>query len=184
MHIIELTLIAAGLTFDTLAVSVSTGLTVSGLRFLQAIRIAFVFASFHAIMPWIGWLGGKEIEKVIQDLDHWIAFSLLSVIGLKMIFDALGPVEEKRVNPLRNGVLLGLALATSIDAFVVGISLAFVGVNILLAMMIFGLMTGIISMAGMRIGRQMSRSSGRKVEVAGGLILMLIGFKVLAEHLF
>lgn len=184
MHFIELVLIALGLTFDTLAVSVSAGLTIHRLNFFQAFRIAFVFALFHAIMPFFGWIGGREIEKLIRDYNHWIAFSLLAAIGLKMIFDALHAHKDRKVNPLLKTVLFGLALATSIDAFVVGISLAFVKVNILLAMIIFGVVTGIVSMTGMRLGRQMSSRSGRKVEIAGGLILILIGCKVLAEHLF
>lgn len=131
MGFLEIFLIALGLSFDTFAVSVSTGITVNHIRFWQAVRIAIVLAVFQAIMPYLGWLGGLQIEKYFGYIDHWIAFGLLFILGMKMIIDSFGVAEKRQFNPLnRKRVLLSIALATSMDALVVGVSFALIDAGI------------------------------------------------------
>lgn len=183
MQIIELFLIAIGLSFDTFAVSISTGLTISHIQFWQGCRIAIVLAFFQSLMPFLGWFGGTQIERYIKDYDHWIAFGLLSAIGLKMIIDSFKEAEDKRFNPFLISVLLGMAIATSIDALVVGVSLAFMDINIYLAILIIGSVTFLTSMVGMLLGKNLNSKFGSKVEIIGGLILIGIGLKILITDL-
>ncbi|MGE5355071.1 MAG: manganese efflux pump MntP family protein [Deltaproteobacteria bacterium] len=183
MYLPEVILIAVGLSFDTFAVSVSSGLCIKDIKFLQAVRVAIVLAVFQAIMPLIGWLGGIQIEKYLSRFDHWIAFGLLSVLGIKMIIESLKNEENKKLNPLIPKVLILMALATSIDAFVVGLSFAFIRTNILLAAIIIGFVTFIFSMIGMLAGKKISGKFGTKMEILGGLILIGIGIKVLLSHI-
>ena len=184
MHLLELFLIATGLSFDTFAVSLSTGLTVSNIKFWQGVKIAFVLAFFQTIMPLIGWIGGVQVEKYIASYDHWIAFSLLAALGIKMILESFKKEEEKKFNPLLFSVLIGMAVATSIDALVVGLCLAMIKTNIYLALIIIGSVTFLVSMTGMLFGKKANGRSGKKVEILGGLILIGIGLKILIGHLY
>ena len=185
MAFLTLFLIAIGLTFDTFAVSISTGVIANSIRFPQATRVALVLALFQAVMPLIGWLIGTQVESLIGDYDHWIAFGLLSVIGIKMIIESLKKVEHRKdLNPFKKpAVLLGMALATSIDALIVGISFAFLDVNILLSMGVIFFTTYVVAMLGMLFGKNAGKWFGRKVEILGGLILILIGGNILFEHI-
>lgn len=125
--IITILLIAIGLSFDTFAVSVSTGLAISKIRFWQAVKIALTLAFFQALMPFSGWLFGKQVEHLISNYDHWLAFGLLFILGIRMIYESFRKdKEDKSFNPLNSTVLIGMAVATSIDALVVG------GVSLLL----------------------------------------------------
>ena len=185
MDLITTILIALGLTGDTLAVSVSTGLSLTKIRFFQAVRIAIVLAVFQALMPLIGWFLGIQIKDLISEFDHWIAFALLFAIGGKMIYETFKEEEEEKVfNPLKIKVLLGIAIATSIDALVVGVSFAFIDTNILLSIIIIGVLTFLVAMIGVFIGKKTGHLFGKKVEIIGGLILMGIGTKILIQHLF
>lgn len=184
MHNIELVLIAIGLSFDTFAVSISTGLLVSKIRFWQGVRVALVLAFFQGFMPFLGWLVGAQVEHYIEHYDHWIAFILLCALGVKMIVESLKEPHLKKVNPLLFTVLLGMALATSIDALVVGVSLAFLDVNIFLAVLIIGFITFFTAMIGMLLGKNVNRRFGQRAEALGGLILILIGLRILLGHLF
>jgi manganese efflux pump family protein len=183
MHLSEVILISVGLSFDTFAVSVSSGLCIRDIKFLQAVRIALVLAFFQTLMPMIGWIGGTQVEKYLSHFDHWIAFGLLTVLGLKMVIESITNENEKKLNPLIPKVLLIMALATSIDALVVGFSLAFIQTKIIIATLIIGFVTFIFAMTGMLAGKKVSGKFGSKMEILGGLILIGIGLKVLFSHI-
>jgi manganese efflux pump family protein len=182
MHLIEILLIAIGLSFDTFAVSVSSGLCIKDINFRQAVRIAIVLAFFQAIMPLIGWAGGVQIESYVSEVDHWIAFGLLALLGLKMIIDCLSDNRDNKLNPLMLRVLITMAIATSIDALIVGLSFAFIKTNIVSAILIIGFVTFIFSMTGMLAGKKVGGKLGTRMEILGGIILIAIGLKVLVSH--
>ncbi len=185
MDFITIFLIAIGLSFDTFAVSVTTGLTISHIRFWQGIRIAIILAFFQALMPFIGWLIGKQVENLISNYDHWIAFGLLSILGIKMIYESFSKDEEnKKFNPLIIWVVIGMAVATSIDALVVGVSFAFIEINIYWSLLIIGFVTFLVSMIGMLLGKKVGSKLGKRMEIIGGIILIGIGLKILLSHLF
>jgi putative Mn2+ efflux pump MntP len=183
MGAIEIILIGIGLSFDTFAVSVSTGLLKNSIRFWQGVKIAFILAFFQSFMPLIGWLGGTQIANYISHFDHWIAFVLLSIIGVKMIIESFKHEEDKKTNPLLFRVAVLMGLATSIDALVVGVSLAFLDIMIIQSIIIIGIITFLAAMIGMLIGKNANGKLGKKVEIIGGLILIGIGLKILIEHI-
>jgi manganese efflux pump family protein len=183
MNFITILILAIGLCFDTFAVSVSCGLSLNRIAFLQATRFAFMMAFFQGLNPFIGWFAGNGIVRYIRDFDHWIAFALLTIIGIRMIIDSLSKVEKRNFNPTRFSTMLMLALATSIDALIVGVSLAFTNVNIYWACFIIGSVTFIASMLGILFGKKTGERFSKRLEVAGGLVLILIGLKILMDHL-
>jgi len=184
MEIYFLILIAVGLSIDSFAVSVSCGLILNEITFKKALRIAFSLAIFQAIMPLIGWKIGKEIAFLIEGFDHWVAFGLLFAIGVKMLVDSFKNDEpDKKMNPLKFKVLMGLSLATSIDALIVGISFSVTEINLLLTAGIIGFTTGVFSMLGILFGKKTGLRFGKKMEILGGIILIFIGLKILIEHL-
>jgi manganese efflux pump family protein len=177
-------LIAIGLSFDSFAVSVSSGLAKKKIDFYDAMKIAFSLSFFQALMPLLGYWIGVKITPMIRDADHWIAFGLLFILGLKMIRESMRKKDgTETFNPLNVMILVGMSLATSIDAFVVGISFGFLEVNIVIALAIIGVITFIISMLGILFGKKTGGKSGKKMEIIGGLILIGIGIKILLEHL-
>jgi manganese efflux pump family protein len=184
MDIITLILIAIGLSVDSFAVSVSSGLILNQITFKKALRIATSLAVFQAVMPLIGWFIGNRIESYVESFDHWLAFGLLFIIGGKMIWESFKKDDlSKKINPLELKVLIGMSIATSIDALVVGVSFAFINVNLLLTALIIGLTTGFFSMLGILFGKKTGIRFGKNMEIAGGLILIFIGAKILIEHL-
>jgi manganese efflux pump family protein len=184
MAYLTLFLIAIGLNFDSFAVSITTGLVVNHIRFWQATKIAVVLAFFQALMPLLGWLIGSEVKGLISDYDHWVAFGLLSIIGIKMIYEGLKKEEERKdFNPFKPLVLIGMAVATSIDALIVGVSFAFITVNIFISIGVIGFLTYVVAMLGMLFGKKAGKWFGKKMEIAGGLILIGMGVKILLEHL-
>jgi putative Mn2+ efflux pump MntP len=183
MGILTLVLIGIGLSFDTFAVSVSCGIVEKNIRFWQASRIAIFFSLFQAFMPIVGWLLGLSIKNYIIQFDHWIAFGLLAFVGGKMIFESLKNTEEKKFDPHKIKTVIILSFATTIDAFAVGISMAFLHVNMFLATFIIGSITFIIAMLGLLFGKKLGQRSGRKMEIIGGIILIALGIKILIEHL-
>lgn len=184
MDIFELLIIAISLTFDTFAVSVSTGIIDRKIMFGQAFRIAVVLGIFQAVMPVIGWATGNLFTIYFNDYDHWIAFGLLTVIGVKMIIESLKHEEDrKEFNPFKIKILLLIAIATSIDALVVGVTFAFIKINIIHAFLIIGFTTFLVAMLGMLFGKNAGRKLGKKAEIIGGLMLIAIGVKILIEHL-
>ncbi len=182
MDFITLFLLAIGLCFDTFAVSVSSGLIRKEIVFWQATRIAFFLALFQALMPVLGWLGGITIKSWIEPFDHWVALGILTVLGIKMIIESLKADEDKNIDPLDLKVIISMALATSIDAFAVGISFAIIQVNMILAVLIIGSVTFIASMLGILFGKKTGSHFGQKMEILGGLILIAIGIKIVIEH--
>ncbi len=184
MEILTIFFLAVGLSFDSFAVSVCSGLNLPNIRFFQAAKIAIFLALFQAFMPLIGWLVGNSIKSLIEPVDHWIAFGLLSLIGGKMIIESFINSEEREIkNPLHIRVILLLSLATSIDALAVGFSFATLLDRILIAIFIIGTVTFIASMLGILLGKKTGPQINRYAEILGGLILIIIGSKIMIEHL-
>ncbi len=183
MSILTILILAVGLSFDTFAVSVSLGIARRHIVFGEAFKAALVFAAFQATMPLIGWLLGLSVKSVIEPIDHWIALTLLCLIGIKMIFEAFnGNSENKIIDPTKIRVLITLALATSIDALAVGVSFSVVTVNLLDAYFIIGSITFLVAMLGMLSGKKVGGLIGKRMEIIGGLILIAIGVKIAMEH--
>lgn len=185
MEILTVILLAIGLSFDSFAVSVYSGLTLPEIRFFQAVKIALFLAVFQSAMPLIGWLIGSNMKSVIEPVDHWVAFVLLGLIGGKMIYEGFSnPVTREIKNPLKIRVILTLSLATSIDALAVGFSFAAILDHILILVFIIGVVTFLASMLGILLGKKTGTIISHYAEIAGGLILIAIGAKILIEHLF
>jgi len=184
MDIISIILIAIGLSMDSFAVSVTNGLTIRDLNVKRIITISFSLAIFQALMPLIGWFAGIGIEKYIKEFDHWIAFLLLSFIGVKMIYEGLKKKDIEKDTELKILVLIGQSFATSIDAFAVGISFAFLNLSIITPVLIIGLITFIVSIIGLQLGKYFGKRIRKSAEIIGGIVLLGIGFKILIEHLY
>ncbi len=186
MGIVELLLIGIGLSMDAFAVAICKGLNMRKVNKLQCGMIALFFGGFQALMPLIGWALGKQFEGYITSIDHWIAFVLLLLIGGNMIKESRQKEEEEREQKecrLDIKELLILAVATSIDALAVGITFAFLKVDIIPAITIIGITTFVISVIGVFVGNIFGSRYKNKAELAGGIILVLIGLKILLEHL-
>lgn len=184
MEFLTVFLLAIGLSFDSFAVSVCSGLNLPHIRFIQAAKIAIFLALFQAIMPLIGWLVGNSVKSLIEPVDHWIAFGLLSLIGGKMIIESLISSEAREIkNPLNIRVILTLSLATSIDALAVGFSFATLLDKIWIAVLVIGTVTFIASMLGILLGKKTGPKINRYAEIIGGLILIILGIKILIEHI-
>lgn len=176
--------IAFGLAMDAFAVSITSGITIKRLKINNALKIALFFGLFQAIMPLVGWLAGLSLRGFIAEIDHWIAFGLLSFIGCKMIYESITvQSSEKQINPLNIYVLLMLSVATSIDALAVGVSFAFLKISIVTPVMVIGTITFVLSFFGVFVGNRIGHFFENKIEIAGGLILIGIGVKILLEHL-
>ena len=185
MGLIEIILIAIGLSMDAFAVSVTLGLSVKNPKVKEVLTPGIYFGFFQAVMPLIGYFSGVHFANKIQNLDHWIAFVLLGFIGGKMIKDSFSKKEKKiDTKPFRFRTMLLLAIATSIDALVVGITFAFLKTNIFKAIIIIGLITFFLSIGGMKMGNKLGAKYESKAEFVGGAILVILGFKILIEHLF
>lgn len=185
MDIISIFLIAVGLSMDAFAVSVSNGIILKEVHIKQATKTGFFFGVFQAVMPIIGWFAGMTFSNYITSFDHWIAFILLAFIGGNMIYEALKDDEQDDdKDPNSTKVLLIMAVATSIDALAVGISFAMVDTNIWIPAIIIGCTTFIISTVGVFIGKKVGDLFKKRAEIFGGIILILIGLKILIEHLF
>jgi manganese efflux pump family protein len=183
MHILMTILLGVSLSIDTFAVSVSCGLIDERIKFFQAVRIAVFFTLFQALMPILGWLIGSSIKSYIIEIDHWVAFSLLSIIGVKMIYESLKNDSGVKINPHSLKIILSLSLATTIDAFVVGISFAFIHINLVMICIIIGIVTFMASMSGMLFGKKIGRRFGKRIEIVGGIVLILLGLKIVIEHM-
>lgn len=187
MGFIELFLIAVGLSMDAFAVSVCKGLNMRKINYAHGFVIALFFGVFQAVMPVIGWLLGVQFESYITSFDHWIAFVLLAFIGGKMIWEALKGGEEEAESDgglLKIKQLFILAIATSIDALAVGITFALLpDTNIWFSVSLIGVTTLVLSFLGVILGNKFGAKYKSKAELAGGVILVLIGLKILLEHL-
>lgn len=183
MGLIELFLIAVGLSMDAFAVSVCKGLAMPKCTFKKAAIVGLWFGGFQALMPAIGYVLGAQFQETIASIDHWIAFVLLALIGGNMIHEALDNDEEEADASLDVKPMFLLAVATSIDALAIGITFAFLKVNIIPAVCFIGIVTFIISFAGVKIGNVFGARYKNKAEIVGGVIFILLGLKILLEHL-
>jgi putative Mn2+ efflux pump MntP len=183
MSTLSVILIAVALAMDAFAVSISSGITIGRMRVRYALVIGSFFGVFQGLMPVIGWHAGQGLKNMIAAWDHWIAFALLVSIGVKMVYDASRPRDDgRRLNPLNVYVLFLLSVATSIDALAVGFSLSFVDVAILFPAIAIGVITFVMSFLGTYIGAAFGHLFESKIEIAAGVILMGIGFRILLEH--
>ena len=186
MSFIEIVLLALGLSFDTFAVSLAAGVCMPQLSWGKRLRIACVMALFQGGLTVLGWLLGSEVSGYIARWDHWVAFLLLGLIGGKMMYEGLqrkGETED--VNLLSFKTLCVVAIATSIDALMVGVSLAMVQLpweRIALAGIVIALITALAALTGLWGGRRLGQGLGKKAEIVGGLVLILLGVKLLIEH--
>lgn len=183
MDVFTAVLIAIGLAMDALAVSIAKGIVIDRYRRRSALLLASFFGGFQMLMPVIGWLVGLGFETIIMGVDHWVAFGLLAFIGLKMIYDSTRKEAEKKEENLKLLSILTLAIATSIDALMVGLSFAFLNIAILEPILVIGLITFLLSITGFFFGCGLGRVFGKKVKLVGGLILIAIGFRILFEHI-
>lgn len=178
--------IALALAMDAFAVSVGLSVLPEGLNNSQRLRLAAFFGFFQFLMPLVGWLAGQGFLNYIRDVDHWVAFGLLFLIGGKMVIESFrggGSTKKISSDPTKGMTLVLLSIATSIDAFAVGLSFAAIQMRILYPAIIIGLIAFAMSFVGTKIGPAIGRMAGRKAELLGGLILIFIGIKILTEHL-
>ena len=189
MDILHITAIAVALSMDALAVSVVNGFIIKNLHYTHALRIAFSFGLFQAVMPLIGWAAGLYFRGYIESFDHWIAFSLLAFIGGKMIYEStivkkdVCETEENRKTCLDFNTLIMLSIATSIDALAVGISFSVLHINIAGPVIIIGAVTFVICLAGVYIGDRVGHFFEDKLEIAGGILLIIMGLRILFTHM-
>ncbi|HQF75315.1 MAG TPA: manganese efflux pump MntP family protein [Syntrophales bacterium] len=186
MDFLSIFLIAVGLGMDALSVAVATGAVLGRPSGAAVFRMSFAFGFFQFAMPLAGWSAGRTVSSLIESFDHWVAFGLLVLIGGRMIVEALrddGAGRTTAADPTRGWTLLVLAVATSIDALAVGLSLALLDASILYPSVVIGVTAFAMTWAGMVFGGRIGTFLGRKVEIAGGLILIGIGIRILWEHL-
>ena len=183
MGVIEIVLIAIGLAMDAFAVSVGKGLSLRSIEPRHAIKAGVWFGGFQALMPLVGYFLGRSFASVVVSVDPWIAFGLLMLIGLNMIRETIwGDEEDSASSDFGPRTMFIMAVATSIDALAVGISFAFLDVNIWLAVLIIGLVTFLLSASGIYLGRIFGSRLGDKAGILGGLVLIAIGVKILLTH--
>ena len=183
MEILTILFIAVGLSMDSLAVSFAYGLCVKNISLSRALTLSLTFGLFHVIMPMAGYLVGSTFHDDLQAWDHWIAFLLLAVLGIKMIYE--GATQKEKPPCFETGkarTILSLALGTSLDAFAVGISFGLLELNIVVSCLIIGFTAASISLAGIFIGKRLNYKS-LKTEIVGGVIILSIGIKILIEHI-
>ncbi len=183
MDIITAILIALGLAMDTFAVSIAKGIVIERRRRKSALLLASFFGGFQMLMPVIGYFAGSSLKEAIMGIDHWIAFGLLTFIGLKMIFDSTKKKDEKEDATLKLHSIVTLSIATSIDALMVGLSFAFLQTSILEPILVIGVVTFSLSLMGFFFGCGLGRVFGNRIKIVGGLILIIIGLRILLEHL-
>jgi putative Mn2+ efflux pump MntP len=176
--------LAFALALDAFAVALGAGLTLQPLTHRHVFRLSFHFGLFQALMPIAGWLAGAAVQERIGRYDHWVAFGLLAIVGGKAIWEALhGDADRPRRDPTRGWSLIVLSIATSIDALAVGLSLGVLGIRIWVPAVVIGGVCAAMTAIGMLLGWRVGAAWGRRVEVFGGLVLIVIGVKVLVQHL-
>lgn len=183
MSLLTLFITAVGLSMDAFAVSVCKGLSMKKLSWKKAVIIGLWFGGFQALMPTLGYLLGTRFEGYVNAIDHWIAFVLLALIGVSMVREARSPEKDETNDSTDLKTMFLLAVATSIDALAVGVTYAFLQVRILPAVSFIGIITLILSIVGVKIGNMFGLKYKAKAEIFGGIILILMGLKILLEHL-
>ena len=178
--------IALGLSADCFAVALSAGITITEHTFARIFRLSFSFGFFQAMMLVLGWLAGRTIVDFIADYDHWVAFALLAFISGRMFWEAFHPEQsrDREVDLTRGWLLLTSSVATSIDALAVGLSFAFLEVNMGLASPTVGVVAFAVTALGFILGKRVSKLMGKRAEVLGAIILLAIAFRILLSHLF
>jgi len=183
MELLAVIVIAVGLAMDTFAVSIVTGAAYKQLHIRHTLRMAGFFGGFQAFMPVVGYLAGLSVRQYVSNYDHWIAFGILAAVGLKMIYESFKIKEERKTpNPANLFVVLVLAVATSIDALAVGITLSLITHAIALAVIVIGVVTFGLSFAGVYIGKKFGHFFEGGIEVIGGLVLIALGIKIVIQH--
>lgn len=184
LDIFSIFFIALGLSADCFAVTLSGSIAMQTFSKLQVFRTSLTFGLFQAAMPVLGWLAGKSIIDIISDYDHWIAFALLTIVGGKMIWESFRKEGNSQKQDFTKGLLLiTLGIATSIDALAVGLSFAVLQVNIALAVSIIGIIAFLVTLLSFVIGKKLGKFAGKRAEAIGGIILIIIAFRVLLSHL-
>ncbi len=183
MSFLDLIITAVALSMDAFAVAISKGLSVKNVKLRHSAIVGAYFGGFQALMPLVGFLLASSFAVYIQSYDHWIAFALLALIGANMIREACSCEEEAHNDSFAFSVMLPMAIATSIDALATGVSFAVTGTDIWLAISIVGVTTFAFSAVGVKIGNIFGAKYQKKAEIAGGVILLALGFKILIEHL-
>ena len=183
-NLVDLTilLIAFGLAMDSFSVSVANGLSSKAFDFQKAIILALFFGFFQAVMPIIGWISGLTVAELISGFDHWIAFMLLFIVGLRMIYESKNQDSKSFITSFNFKVILILSIATSIDAFAVGLSLSFIQIEIWIPSILIGIITFFLSFLGVFLGGKFGEVLKNKVGIVGGIILIIIGIRMLLEH--
>lgn len=182
MGFLQLFIISVGLSMDAFAVSIGKGLSLKHIKLRHALSVGLWFGGFQALMPLVGYLLGAGFSVFVSNWDHWIAFILLTIIGGNMMIQSFSKEEEKQDDDFSPKVMLMLAIATSIDALAIGVSLAFLSVEILPAIAVIGVTTFAFSVSGLKIGNVFGLKYKSKAEFVGGLVLFIIGLKILIEH--
>ena len=178
--------LSVGLAMDATAVAAARGLACTRVRFRDAAAVAVFFGGAQALMPLGGWLIGRKLGPIVQTWDHWIAFTLLGALGVKMLLEARavsGEPSAPIADPFGLRIMLGLAIATSIDAAAVGVTLPMLDAPLLLSLSTIGITTAVLSVAGLLLGRRLGALFGRGLDAFGGLVLIAMGTKILIEHL-
>ena len=184
MHFYHILATAIAVAMDAFAVSISSGVALYRVTSRHSLRMALWFGAFQGMMPVMGWFAGTSVKGYVGPYDHWVAFGLLTGLGVKMVWDCLTGGESERLHRIATPRMFVLAVATSIDALLVGVSLAMMGVNILLAAVIIGAVTGILSAVGMELGDHLiGVTAGKYAEIVGGVMLVGIGAEMLLRHI-
>jgi putative Mn2+ efflux pump MntP len=184
MNFLEVFLIAISMAMDAFAVCLGAGAQDQASGHRPAFRLAFHFGLFQFLMPVVGWFAGTTIERFIASYDHWVTFGLLAFVGGRMLYSSFQPEAESRRNdPSRGWTLVLLSIAVSIDALAVGLSLGVMGIVIWFPAVVIGVVTGLLSWLGLKLGNRLGEKFGRRMELAGGVILVLIGIRILLAHL-
>ena len=185
VHFLSILLIAIGLSADCFAVALSGSISGRTLSFLQVFRVSLSFGLFQAIMPVLGWLAGRTVVEFISGYDHWLAFGLLAFVGSRMIWESFRSKDGRRgdTDISKGFLLLTLSIATSIDALAVGLSFAFLKINIVLASSTIGIIAFLVTTLGFVLGRKVGSLIGKRAEIVGGVILLGIGLRIILEHI-
>lgn len=184
MNFFEILLISISMAMDAFAVCLGAGTSGQASESRPTFRLAFHFGLFQFLLPIIGWFAGTTVVEYIEAYDHWIAFGLLAFVGVRMIASGLDPnSDDKKNDPSRGWTLVMLSIAVSIDALAIGLSLAFLGISVWYPATVIGLITGLLSWLGLRIGDRVGKYWGKRMEIIGGLVLIGIGIRIVVTHL-
>jgi putative Mn2+ efflux pump MntP len=184
VNFLEILLIALSMAMDAFAVCLGAGTQERTSAARPTFRLAFHFGLFQFLMPVLGWFAGETIARYISSYDHWIAFGLLAFVGVRMIHSGFnGTEEDQDSDPSRGWTLVLLSIAVSIDALAIGLSLGIIGVTIWVPAVVIGIVTGLVSWLGLRLGNKLGEKFGKRMEILGGIILVLLGLRILLSHL-